>query len=154
MDLKPGEEDPAQSHPFSIPHIHLETLKKEMSRLVKIGALEECLGSSWSSPTTFMVPKKSSPGETVPRVRAVSDFWKSNKKVQREPHPISKVSDASLELGGFQHCAALDSSMGHWHMRLDPKAQEMCTIAFPFGTCGHERLPMGIVSTLDFFKRK
>ena len=31
MDLKPGEEDPVQSHPFSVPHIHLETLKKEIS---------------------------------------------------------------------------------------------------------------------------
>ena len=32
MDLKPGEEkEPVQSHPFATPHMHLETLKKEIA---------------------------------------------------------------------------------------------------------------------------
>ena len=37
-------------------------------------------------------------------------------------------------------------------MRLDAKAQEMCTIAFPFGVHEHKQLPMGIVSAPDMFQ--
>ena len=37
-------------------------------------------------------------------------------------------------------------------MHLDPKAQEMCAIAFLFGTHECERLPMGIVSALVTFQ--
>ena len=154
IKLEPGKEkEPVQSHPFSVPHIHLDTLKKEISRLVEIGVLEKCSGSSWLSPS-FIILKKLLPGETIPRVHVVSDFWKLNKKVQCKPYPIPKIADTLHELGGFRYCTALNLSMGYWHICLDTKTQEMCTITFLFGTYKYKRLPMGIVSMPGIFQGK
>ena len=74
--------------------------------------------------------------------------------MQRKPYPIPKIADTLHELGGFRYCTALDLSMGYWHIRLDTKTQEMCTITFPFGTYKYKRLPMGIVSAPDIFQGK
>lgn len=59
--------------------------------------------------------------------------------------------DMLHELGGFQFCTALDLSMGYWHIHLDTKSQEMCTITFPFGTYKYKHMPMGLVLALDIF---
>jgi hypothetical protein len=45
---------------YPIPHIHYNTTKKEINRLVKIGLLRECStkdNSEWGAPT-FIIPKK------------------------------------------------------------------------------------------------
>ena len=65
-DAKPHN----QRH-FPVPHIHKETFKKELLRLVKIGVLEVVKSSEWGSPT-FIIPKKNG------TVRFISDFRKLN----------------------------------------------------------------------------
>ena len=56
FQLKPGT---ALYHAkaFPIPHIHLETLKKERARLVNLGVLVKQPFSQWGAPT-FIIPKK------------------------------------------------------------------------------------------------
>ena len=48
---------PYYGRAFPIPHIHLETLKKEVARLVKLGVLVKQPFSQWGAPT-FIFPKK------------------------------------------------------------------------------------------------
>ncbi len=52
---------PFHRKPFPVPHVYLETLRKEVDRLVKIGVLKHQPSSEWASPT-FIIPKKESDG--------------------------------------------------------------------------------------------
>jgi hypothetical protein len=61
---------PFRGRAYPIPHIHYNTTKTEINRLVKIGMLRECSTkdkSKWGAPT-FIIPKKT--GD----VRVVTDF--------------------------------------------------------------------------------
>ena len=53
--------------PFPIPHVYLETLPREVERLVGLGVLKLKPNSEWGSPT-FTTPKKNK------TVRFISDF--------------------------------------------------------------------------------
>ena len=66
LEVKPGEL-PYHAHPFQIPKIHKETLKKELNWLCSIGVLRKCSDSQWASPS-FIIPKKNG------TVRFVTDF--------------------------------------------------------------------------------
>jgi hypothetical protein len=44
----------------------------------------------------------------------------------------------------FTFASALDLNMGYHHIKLDPDAQKLCTIVFPWGKYKYKRLPMGI----------
>ena len=114
--LKPGAK-PYHGRAFPVPHIHLATLKKEVTRLVKIGVLVRQPDSEWASPT-FIVPKKNQ------TVRFLSDFREVNKRLVRTPFPIPKISTTLQEMEGFTYATALDLNMGYYTIRLDGDAQK------------------------------
>ena len=66
FELKPDAK-PYHGRVFPVPHVYLETLKKEVDRLVEIGVLKHQQSSEWSPPT-FIIPKKNQ------TVRFISDF--------------------------------------------------------------------------------
>ena len=86
LEIKPWER-PFYGKAYSIPHVHEQTLKKEVQRLIEIGVLEKYSDSEWASPT-FIIPKKNG------TVRFITDLKQVNKKIVREPFPIPKISDA------------------------------------------------------------
>ena len=55
---------------------------------------------------------------------------------------------------GFTFATALDLNMGYYTIRLDPNAQKICTIIFPWGKYSYLRLPMGIAGSPDIFQAK
>ena len=42
--------------------------------------------------------------------------------------------------------------MGYCHIELDPLAQEICTIVFPWGKYSYNNLPMGIFCAPNIFQ--
>ena len=56
------------------------------------------------------------------------------------------------KLEGFTWATALDLNMGYYHIRLDPDAQKICTIVFPWGKYQYLHLPMGINCAPDIFQ--
>ena len=117
---------PYHGRPYPIPHIHLDTLKKEIKRLCKIGVLKKQPQSEWASPTYIVAKKQGTP-------RVLSDFREVNKRIKRNPYPIPKISSVLQEMEGFTYATQLDLNMGYYTIRLDPDAQKICTIIFPWG---------------------
>ena len=132
---------------YPVPHVHKETLKKELNRLCELGVLEWQPESEWASPS-FIVPKKDQ------TVRFLSDFREVNKRIVRKPFPLPKISTVLQELEGFTFATALDLNMGYYTIRLDPDSSKICTIIFPWGKYSYLRLPMGIAGSPDIFKQK
>jgi hypothetical protein len=67
LELVPGAK-PYCARPYRIPHIHLETLRKELDRLVDIGVLGYGGSSEWGAPM-FIISKKDG------RVGMIADLW-------------------------------------------------------------------------------
>lgn len=144
--LKPGA-TPYHGRAFPIPKIHLETLKKEVERLVQIGVLKRQPQSEWASPT-FIIPKSNG------TVRFISDFREVNKRIVRTPFPIPKIATILQEMEGFTYATALDLNMGYYTIRLDGDAQKICTIILPWGKYSYLRLPMGVAGSPDIFQER
>jgi hypothetical protein len=49
------------------------------------------------------------------------------------PFPIPKIGKSGMirSMEGFTFASALDLNMGHYHIKLDADAQNLCTIIFP-----------------------
>ena len=138
---------PYHGRVFPIPHIHKETLKKEVTRLVNLGVLKKQPSSEWASPT-FIILKLNQ------TVRFISNFREVNKRIIITLFPIPKIKDLLTEMEGFIYATALDLNMGYYTIRLDPDAQKICTIILPWGKYSYMRLPMGIAGSPECFSRK
>ena len=125
----------------------MATLKSEVERLVKLGVLKRVNRSQWAAPT-FIIPKKDG------TVRFISDFRELNKRIRRKPYPIPNIQDMLLNLENFQYATSLDLNMGYYHLELDDKAKELCTIVLPFGKFEYQRTPMGLCNSPDIFQEK
>ena len=146
IELKPGVK-PYHAKAFPVPRVHMETLKREVERLCRVGVLKRVNRSEWAAPT-FIIPKKDG------KVRFISDFRELNKRIVRTPYPIPNIQEMMLNLDGFQYATALDLNMGYYHVRLDPDSRKLCTIILPFGKFEYQRLPQGLCNGPDVFQEK
>jgi Reverse transcriptase (RNA-dependent DNA polymerase) len=115
---------PFSGRAYPIPHLHYETTKKEINRLVRIGILRE----------------------------VVMDFQQLNKMLKQKPYPISNIPDLLQSLNGLKYATAIDLSMGYYHISLCLRSQEYCTIVLPWGKFRYFRLPVGVASSADIFQ--
>ena len=146
LELLPGS-TPVQCRPYPIPHSQRSTFQKELSRLMKLGVLIKNSDSPWASPS-FLIPKKNG------QVRFLTDLRKVNKMLVRKPYTIPKFLDVIQTLQGFTYATTLDLNMGYYAVKLDKKAQNICTIITPDGKYSYKRLPMGVKCAPDIFKKK
>lgn len=146
LELLPNAK-PFHCRAYPVPQVHEAAFRREVERLVLIGVLEEANDSEWGAPT-FIIPKKDG------RIRFISDFRKLNQYLKRKPFPIPKIQDMLLKLKGFTYASALDLNMGYYTIRLDPDAQNLCTIVLPWGKYKYKRLPMGLAGSPDIFQEK
>ena len=54
-------------------------------------------------------------------VRFISDFREVNKRILRQPYPITKIQDLLFRLEGFPYGTTLDLIMGYYHIELSAK---------------------------------
>ncbi len=47
-----------------------------------------------------------------------------------------------------------DLNMGYYTIRLNPDAQQLCTIVLPWGKYRYKQLPMGVAGLPDIFQAK
>jgi hypothetical protein len=139
--------NPYHARPFHVPQSLEATTKTEIKRLTDSDVFNRSSDSERAAPTFLIQAKKK--GD----VRILTDIRRLNAQIKRKPFPLPKISDLLRKLSGFKYATAIDLSMGYYHIPLDLEAQKLCTTILPWGKYQHKRLPMGVKTSPDIFKR-
>ena len=137
---------PYHGRPNPIPYSQLKVFKKEVERLVEMGALKRQSESEWRSPT-FIIPKNRK------TIRFLSDLREVNKKIIHTPFLIPKISSVLQEMEGFTYATALNLNMDYYTTRLDPDSQKICSIILPWGKYSYAT-SNGYLRIAHFFQEK
>ena len=94
-----------------------------------------------------VVPKKNG------KVRICVDLKPLNESVIREVHPLPKVDETLAQLTGAKVFSKLDANSGFWQIPLEKSSRLLTTFITPFGRFHFNRLPFGISSAPEHFKK-
>jgi hypothetical protein len=115
---------PFASKPFRIPHVHVQTVKNEIKRLVDIGVITPYVNSPWASPC-FIIPKKDG------TVRFLTDFRRLNTQLERCPNSIPKMSTLLQGIPKFFLVSSLDMSIGYYSTVLEDSSPKCTAFVVP-----------------------
>eukprot|EP00985_Skeletonema_marinoi_P024173 scaffold16654_cov129-Skeletonema_marinoi.AAC.1 len=61
------------------------------------------------------------------------NYFGDTRKCSKEAIPLPKISDTLQRMEKFQWASAIDLNMGYYHLTLDMKTREICSLIFPWG---------------------
>jgi hypothetical protein len=103
IDIDPNVK-PVYSRPYPVPQTHLNTFKKELNHLVRIGVLTVQHESERASPS-IIIPKKDG------RVRWISNLRELNKVNRCKQYSLPIITDILRKCSGYKIFTKLDVSM-------------------------------------------
>ncbi len=143
IELQP-DAVPVFRRPYPVPHIHLETFRKELYRLVEIGVLERAVGPQpWALPS-FIIAKKDN------KVRFLADLRELNKQIKHRDYNLPIIQDIIRKRTGYRYMSKVDLSMMFYSFELTDAAKKLSTISTPFGLFHFNRAPMGLRNSPAF----
>ena len=90
---------------------HVEAMREEVERLLKIGAVREILYPQWLS-NTVVVKKKNG------KWRVCVDFMDLNKACPKDPFPLPKIDQLVDSTAGHERMSFLDAFQGYHQIAL------------------------------------
>lgn len=103
--------------------------------------------TEWCAP---MVPVDKKNG----KIRICVDLKQLNKAVKREKFMLPTLEDIAPKLSGASVFSTLDASSGFWQILLDPNSETLTMYITPRGRFCFQRLPLGSLQPLRFFRGK
>ena len=147
--------------PYTLALKHYEWVQKEVDQLEWMGIITRSV-SPWASPIVI-VPKNSAP-DKPPRRRMCINFRRLNVlqlavvKVDSKAkgnltlHPLLKIDELHVKLGGAKIFSALDLTSGYYHIELGSTSQLKTAFVTPFGKWEFNMVPFGLAQAPAYFQ--
>ena len=160
MDIDTGDSPPGSSRPYTLPLKHYEWVQREIESIEHAGVITKSM-SKWTSPIVI-VPKKSAPREP-PKRRLCVDFRKVNElqqevitagktKGQISIHPLPKIDEMYVKLGGAKVFSTIDLRSGYHHIALGKSSRAKTAFVLPFGKYEFLMVPFGLAQAPAYFQ--
>jgi hypothetical protein len=147
IKLKELPEPFALNVPRKVPFPLLDTTKKEIERMLKIGVI-----SKVDQPTVWCAPMVVTPKQNG-EVRICVDLTKLNKSVLREAYPLPSVDFTLGKLSKSKVFSKLDANSAFWQRKLSESSRLLTTFITPWGRFCFNRLPYGISTGSEQFQK-
>jgi hypothetical protein len=146
IKLKPGA-TPVQMPVRKVPIAKRASLKKALREMEEMGIIQKIEHETpWSSALIL----EDKPDGTV---RPCLDPSGINKVLETEKFPIPTIEDIIAEIGDARYFSVVDITKGFWQIRLDKKSADICTFVTPYGRYQFLRLPFGLASAAEIFRK-
>lgn len=123
-------------------------MKDELDRIEANDIIEAVTEpTEWCAPLV-PVPKRNGKARTCVHLKRL------NKAVKRERFILPTSEEMIAQLNGSTVFSSLDAASGFWQIPLDRDSQRLTTFITPYGRYCFKRLPFGITSVPEIFKRK
>ena len=126
--------------------LHKEAIRKEVNRLIKVGAIKEILYPTWLS-NTVVVKKKNG------KWRVYIDFTDLNKAYPKDPFPLPKIDQLVDATSGHQRMSFLDVFQRYHQIALNPTDQEKTAFITPRGIFCYKVMPFGLKNAGATYQR-
>jgi hypothetical protein len=87
-------------------------------------------------------------------VRICVDLTQLNKNVRRENFPLPIIEQSLGRLTGAKYFSKLDGNSSFWQIKLAQESKLLTTFITPFGRYAFNRLPLGLSSSSEYFKKR
>ena len=144
IHLKP-ETEPVVHPPRRIP-VALRELKR-MENLGVIVKVSEPTLTDWLN--SIATPEKQRTGA----LRVCLHPRDLNHAIMREHYPLPTLQDLTLLLSGAKYFSVLDATSGYWQIKLDDESSMLATFKTPFRRYRFTRMPFGIHSAQEVFRK-
>ena len=162
MDIDAGDHPPPICQkPYTLALKHYEWVQKEVDQLEWMGIITRSM-SPWASPIVI-APKKSAPDEPLRRHMCI-DFQRLNAlqpavvkvdskvKGKLTLHPLLKIDELYVKLGGAKIFSALDLTSGYYHIELGSTSRAKTAFVTPFGKWEFNMVPFGLAQAPAYFQ--
>ena len=145
LKIELTDNTPFKLPPYRVPLHQLDTLKKELSELRRMGIIVENKGP-YSSPI-LMVKKKDKSW------RLVVDYRRLNKITKKDSGDIPIIQDLLDRTTGSSIFSSMDCRSGFWQWEMNEESIEKTGFSTPFGSFCYVVCPMGFTNAAQGFHR-
>ena len=125
---------------------HTDTVREEVARLKKAGAIKEVFYPEWLA-NTVVVRKKSE------KWRVCVDFTDLNKACPKDPFPMPQIDQLVDSTVGHPRMSFLDAFQGYHQIPLAAEDQEKTAFVTPVGNYHYKVMPFSLKNAGSTYQR-
>ena len=143
--IKLTSDQPVRSRPYPVPYSLRESLKKDITDMMKMGVIRES-SSPYASPVV-VVKKKDNTN------RICVDYRKLNKLTVFDPEPMPTAEHLFQKLNGDKYFTRIDLSKGYWQISIPEEDIPKTAFVTPDGSYEFLKMPFGMINSAATLKR-
>ena len=143
--IKLTSDQPVRSRPYPVPYSLRESLKKDITDMMKMGVIRES-SSPYASPVV-VVKKKDNTN------RICVDYRKLNKLTVFDPEPMPTAEHLYQKLNGDKYFTRIDLRKGYWQISIPEEDIPKTAFVTPDGSYEFLKMPFGMINSAATLKR-